>query len=504
MGASLDATARSCAEALLAGMAGGEMDPVAYDTAWVARLVRRGDPRQLLFPESLAWLLDAQREDGSWGAGPETLHDRIAATLAAITTLADLLRRDVALAAPPEAVRAQVRAGEAYCHRRAPDLARDPWETVGFELVVPVLLDEARDLGLALPWDAFGPVGERRAAKLARLPQGWRQQAGAAMTHTLEGWGAAAEGRLPSLRGAGGSCANSPSATAFHYARSHDDSARSYLRACVARGAGGVADVYPFDVFEHAWVLDHLAVGGIDVPPAVFGQAVRHLAAAWGDGGRGVGIASTGLEADADDTAVVAAVLVRAGVPVDVRALSPFRRPRGFACFPFERNPSVSANIHAAYALRALPFPGREDALAAVHGFLADMRRPEGCWLDKWHASPWYPTCRAVVALGGLWPELVAPAVEWLLDGQRADGSWGHFWGTAEETAYAVEALSQVAGDHPAAAGALARARPFLAQERGRPRPALWIGKGLYHPRRVVDAAVLAALRLSAAFAGAA
>jgi len=483
---------------LLAGLDGGTMDPTAYDTAWVARLVHRGNPRQALFPEAATWLLHAQRPDGSWGAEPETLHDRIAATLAAMTALGGLVRRGASLPESRDAIARRIDSGRAYLERRAPALATDPWETVGFELTVPVLLVEARELGVELPWASFAFVAERRAAKLARLPRGWQGQVGGAMVHTLEGWGAEAGPRLPSLRGPDGSCANSPSATAFYYSQLPDETARLYLQACVRRGSGGVADVHPFDVFEAAWVLDHLAVGGLAPRPAAAADLLGRLRAAWGDGTLGVGIAASGLEPDADDTALTAVVLARAGMKPSAQVLEGFRRAGGFACFPFERNPSVSANIHVAYAIRHLPFADRDGALRLIRDFLGDQRRAEGYWSDKWHVSPWYPTCRAVVALGDLWPDLVAPAVEWLLESQREDGSWGMFGGSAEETAYAVEALSGVRGPRRAAARrALAHAGAFLEGERGGSRPALWIGKGLYHPRAVVEAAVLAARHLS-------
>lgn len=487
---------------LLAQVGAGTMDPVAYDTAWLARLTRRGDPGRALFPECAAWLLRAQRPDGSWGAERETLHDRVAATLAAMVALETLLRHEARLPEPPAAVRRRLAEARAYLRARGPALIHDPWETVGFELAVPVLLVQARSLGLELPWEAFAFVAQRRAAKLAGLPRGWQGAVGAAMVHTLEGWGCEGDPHLPGLRGANGSCANSPSATAFYYAHIPDETARAYLQECCRRGGGGVADVFPFDVFEAAWVLDHLQTGDVPTSAAARAPLVASLLAAWGDGARGVGIAASGLEPDADDTALTALVLQREGRAVGCAPLAAFRRPGGFACFPFERNPSVSANIHAAYALWATGEEAAAD-LAPVRAYLADARRPEGCWTDKWHVSAWYPTCRAVLGLSELWPDLVAPAVEWLLDGQHPEGSWGTGVGTAEETAYAVQALSRVRGHRRNdARRAMAAAAAILHEEPAAARPALWVGKGLYHPRRVVDAAVLAARQLCSALEG--
>lgn len=63
----------------------GYMRGVAYDTAWVARIKdANGNP---MFPQSLQWLLDHQRPDGSWGCEVGYKHDRIISTLAALLAL---------------------------------------------------------------------------------------------------------------------------------------------------------------------------------------------------------------------------------------------------------------------------------------------------------------------------------------------------------------------------------------------------------------------------------
>jgi hypothetical protein len=128
-------------------------------------------------------------------------------------------------------------------------------------------------------------------------------------------------------------------------------------------------------------------------------------------------------------------------------------------------------------------------------------RSPSGdqFWIDKWHASPFYATSRVITALSGLDHTLVRRAVQWVLEQQHENGAWGFGEGTAEETAYAVEAL--VAGQIADAALAsivapgIENAVPYLAEQLYAPdRPELWVGKGLYTPRKVVDAAIVGAL----------
>ncbi|HEX8818804.1 MAG TPA: hypothetical protein VF794_02665, partial [Archangium sp.] len=65
-----------------------------YDTAWSA----------WHYPDALAWLLEQQHPNGSWGAELDYHHDRVITTLAAInviaakcTTAADLERVDAGI-----------------------------------------------------------------------------------------------------------------------------------------------------------------------------------------------------------------------------------------------------------------------------------------------------------------------------------------------------------------------------------------------------------------------
>jgi squalene cyclase len=63
----------------------------------------------------------------------------------------------------------------------------------------------------------------------------------------------------------------------------------------------------------------------------------------------------------------------------------------------------------------------------------------------------YYATACCAAALGSYGGVTAQPtlrkAVEWVLDTQRADGSWGRWTGTYEETAYAVHILLQTRKD---------------------------------------------------------
>ena len=116
-------------------------------------------------------------------------------------------------------------------------------------------------------------------------------------------------------------------------------------------------------------------------------------------------------------------------------------------------------------------------------------------WVDKWHLSPYYPTAHAIIACSGYADEMVEGAVKQMLATQNPDGSWGYLQETAEETAYALQALCfWKRNGHAVDEKALRTGARWLAQRSNPPYPLLWIGKCLYCPVRVVSAAILSAM----------
>lgn len=221
------------------------------------------------------------------------------------------------------------------------------------------------------------------------------------------------------------------------------------------------------------------------------------LAKAWSS--RGVGISETGLAPDADDSAMCFSVLRTAGLAPDFTYLAQYRVDHGYRCFLYERNPSVSTNIHIAESLRGLDGPAAQDARRHAVAFLRDSRVEGQYWKDKWHVSPYYATGHAVLAFGEDELDLVGLALDWLIDTQRDDGSWGLFTGTAEETAYGMQALMRGMKYHAkpgSIEAALDRAATYLNRswQHGLDFAELWIGKGLYAPTLVIEAAVMSAL----------
>ena len=65
---------------------GGHMNPSPYDIAWLARLPD-DDGYGARWPGLINWLVEHQRQDGSWGGEITYYHDRILCTLTAIIAL---------------------------------------------------------------------------------------------------------------------------------------------------------------------------------------------------------------------------------------------------------------------------------------------------------------------------------------------------------------------------------------------------------------------------------
>jgi hypothetical protein len=124
--------------------------------------------------------------------------------------------------------------------------------------------------------------------------------------------------------------------------------------------------------------------------------------------------------------------------------------------------------------------------------------------VDKWHASPFYATRSCAIAVhrygGPGRTAVVDGAVRWVLERQQADGSWGRWRPTGEETAYAVQTLLHTGRRDPAVIGAAARGCRFLlrmlhdGESAVRWHRPLFHGKDLFAIPGLTRAAVLAAL----------
>lgn len=467
----------------------------AYDTAWIARL---GEIDYAMSNAALQWICEHQLADGSWGA-PEPMyyHDRVISTLAAMTALCRRGRR--------ASDRSQIEAGERALERivsgATQGLMADPnGATAGFEVIVPTLVAEAEALGILkcngdrILWR----LANLRSAKLARLNGSIinrnitmahsAEMAGPDHTHLLD---------VDNLQEPNGSVAYSPSATAYYAIniRRGDPAALAYLRGVVDQD-GGVPGAAPFDIYERAWVLWNLILtGALDEEITALCQPhIDCLEAAWNPQ-KGVGFGTGYPVPDGDDTALVYAVLKYFGRDVNFQTFRYYEEKGHYRCYALEVNPSPSMNAHI---LDVLQREGADSSVPAVQKILNFLRATQlegGYWFDKWHTSPYYTSAHVVLACAKYDAALASGVVDWFLNSQNRDGSWGFYSSTAEETAYAIQALcywNQHGGSVPK--DVIRRAVDWLSAHTEPPYPAQWIAKTLYYSEWVVRSEIISAL----------
>jgi halimadienyl-diphosphate synthase len=473
----------------------GHMGSTAYDTAWVARL---GEIDWALSSHALAWLAEHQLHDGSWGAAaPMYYHDRVLCTLAAMIALTYRGRRG--------SDKAQIENGKLALERivsgATQGLQADPnGATVGFEMIAPTLTAEAEKLGIIKRQGdrILGRLSKQRAKKLAYLKDNMisrhvtiafsAEMAGTDGKHMLD---------LPNLQENNGSVGLSPSATAYFatYINRGDEPSLKYLRS-IAKPDGGMPNVSPFDVFEIAWSLWNLGLNPNLEVTAKLKPHIEFLSKAW-EPRRGVSFATNYSVRDSDDTVITYCALLRFGIEKDLASVLAYEEKDHFRCFDLEANPSISANIHILDAFRQSGLTQKNSSIQKIFAFLKKAKNT-AFWVDKWHASAYYPTAHAVIACAGFENDFVADSVEWLLKTQNADGSWGTYLSTAEETAYALQALWF--WNHKVAKiprSVFKNGARWLTEHLDQPYPPLWIGKCLYNPQLVIRSAVISALALT-------
>ena len=471
------------------------MGPSSYDIAWLARL-RDPSGAHARWPDLIEWLLENQHPDGSWGGQIVYYHDRIISTLAAIIAL----RENGYTSHVQEAIGR----AERYLWLHLHLLPCDPFELAGFELIFPTLLGEARRLGLDVPTHACG-YGEIQTAKLRLIPPEMLYSPHISTVYSLEFLGQSGDPeRLRQALACNGSLGTSPATTAYYLLlHGHDERALAYLDA-VRKHSNHVITVYPFRTYEVTWVLNNLAFCKLPLRTFADDDIWQELRAHLGPAGIGMDPAF-GVP-DGDTTSVCCRVLLEAGYDVDPLILAQFenKKPRVFRTWHYERNVSLSTNIHALETLSLMPdYPDRRKTQEQVILMLLDNRRYKMYWTDKWQASPYYSTAHALVALlkeGAYMARACRHSIEWILHTQRADGSWGFFeQGTAEETAYAMTALLHYHSREPVDRDTLHRGAAYLArscEESNSTFPELWISKCLFVPYDIIRSAVLSALIL--------
>jgi halimadienyl-diphosphate synthase len=292
---------------------------------------------------------------------------------------------------------------------------------------------------------------------------------------------------------------HSPAATAYYLLQTGGNAhALTYLNQ--AMHAGSVPPVTPIDVFERGWVLWNLTLTPEWLEKALFASIQPHLEfldSFWHPT-QGIGFASAYEAKDADGTSVVQSVLSHFGRPKQIETVLFYEEATYFRCFSLEANYSTSANIHVLDALMRAGLDPAHPSVRKVVQFLSKEQHSAGFWRDKWHASPYYTTSHAMIALAPLAHPGIQGAIQWMLSTQNKKGGWGFYLPTAEETAYCVQALIWCYKmGFAVPQEAIQRGATWLRGHRTPPYPPLWIGKCLYAPVNVIRSTILSALMLA-------
>jgi len=487
---------------ILKSLNSGTATGTVYDTAWVARL-KEINPEMSM--RALSWVCEHQLPDGSWGTlEPFYYHDRVVCTLSAMIALNYLGRR----AQDKIQIERGLIALEKISSGATGGLSADPnGATVGFEMIVPTLVSEAEKLGV------IKQQGDRILGKLSRLRQdkmskliGAKFSRYITVAHSAEMAGTDMIDLLDieNLQECNGSVGNSPAATAYFclQIRRDDEKAMRYLLDLSTQDNGSFPTLAPFELFERIWVMWNLSLAGLENKSPeirdVFNENLKLLNENWKPG-KGLGLSKTFSITDSDDTAVGFELLNKNGYSVDIEALLDYEEEKWFRCFRMEANPSVDVNIHALGVFKQSGYTKDHPTIRKIISFIRSKRQNKSYWFDKWHVSPYYTTSHVVIYCQGYDDKLCEESVQWILNTQRSNGSWGFYeFPTAEETAYCIQALHmwhQYGGKIPE--GRIEMARQWLEANADEPKRSLWIDKSLYCPQLIVESAIQSALELS-------
>ncbi|OJD36443.1 ent-kaurene synthase [Diplodia corticola] len=512
----------------------GSMSNAVYDTAWVSLVTKTVDgAKQWLFPECFHFLLRTQLDDGGWESYASEV-DGILNTAASLISL----KRHAAEPLQIQDVPSGELEGRIARATGALDSMLAAWDVssaahVGFEIIVPALLEELEREGIAFNFRGRETLLKINAAKLSRFnPTFLYSTLKTTALHSLEAFIGKIDFDKVSHHKVHGAMMASPSSTAAYlmHASVWDDAAEDYLRHVVRRassnGDGGVPSAYPSTYFELTWILSTLLKSGYtaaDLDSRELDKAKEILAQVFEDEGGIIGFApNTG--ADADDTAKGLLTLKMLDVNISPNQMVHHFEAKGhFRTYSSERDPSLSANCNVLVALLHMDDVSRYSAQ-----ILKCVRFICGCWwesdaaiTDKWNLCYLYPSMLMVEAFVDLLSLTDKGQLSGLLDQetksrlsvalcqatlrimlqQLDDGSWDE---SPEQTSYAILTLVQarrVAFFEPIQTEldlAIERGREYIKFAQDVPPRALWIEKVSYTSPLLSKAYELAALKASA------
>ncbi|KAI0008534.1 Copalyl diphosphate synthase [Xylariaceae sp. FL0662B] len=453
----------------------GSMSCAVYDTAWVSLVTKNIEgKKQWLFPECFQYLLDTQKEDGSWG--PADTGSQIDPILNTAASLLSLRRHSVESLqlCCDTSLETRIKTATLSLRSQLSEWCVSRTTHVGFEVIVPTLLKllEKEDQSTVFDFPGRAELERISAIKFSKLkPELLYGPTKLTALHSLEAFIGKIDFDQVAHHKTHGSMMGSPSSTAAYLMNvsQWDDEAEDYLRHVIKSGSGqgngAMPSAYPSTHFEYTWILSTLLRSGFtasDLESPALEEMVQRLACAFLEEDGMIGFAPD-LVPDIDDTAKGIISLNKLGRPASPeKIVERFEAESHFRTYPLERDPSFSANCNALSAFLCQPDVSRytTQIVKAVR-FLCDYAwKSDGKIKDKWNLSYLYSSLLlaetlvdllVLVEQDGL-TELLGQELQskviiilfrtcfrTLLD-QRADGSWNQ---SIEETAYGVLILCE-------------------------------------------------------------
>ena len=375
----------------------GFMTCAIYDTAWVSMISKpsKWGPHWL-FPQCFRYVLENQHHDGSWKSYASEI-DGILNTAASLLALKVHEEKPLQLAdIPLEEFGKRIRAATESLDKQLKAWDVNATVHVGFEYLVPALLDLLRHKGLIFDYPGRAALMALNTNKMSKFkPEHLYSKQMLTAIHSLEAFIGQINFNQVRHHKAFGAFMASPSSTAAYLMHSSpwDDEAEAYLHTVLELGAGqssgGVPSAFPSTYFEVTWVLTTLLKNGYSVDDIGKDQS-EHLAnllksaLAQQDGVTGF---APSIQPDADDTAKALTSLSAMGEQISPMGLfDHFEGENHFRTYTAESNPSFSANCNVLLSLLSQPNPslfGKQIEKATT--FLCKVWWESDGWVqDKW------------------------------------------------------------------------------------------------------------------------